>query len=503
MATPLTLTSTSALWLHASPRGTRSGFVALPDGHNGVVTITVLPKPWAPARGITREVEHDPGSTTHLVMFETEYAAIRSSNQVLGEIALGITSVASRQPDLLAVESPPKRLTLAPAPPIDPFSELIDLMLLADRGRVDDLALTFEGALAPSLLRLLQQERFLRVVEVLLFRARPRYAELTEVLGIPRGRLSERSLLLSMSSGVPRVESTFDEPTLDTPLLQVVASALRVIASDKLPKRISMLRPMIQSRAVQLLKHVSGVIFIERERAIQTAERLWLGPLDRPWQPALEMALPVLRNRAMVPEDGHHVGDPVAVQIRMEKFWEQCLETALGTVFPSLAVSRDASPAEGVNVPAPWGVPMDPDREQPLSTEAFPDFMLTAEGRVVVADAKYKLHLGGAPSSQDGYQLFAYSHLAILNGRPSEVALILYPARAGVSPSQIELARMRESDFPLWLATLPFPARTDVRSRANWSSYSVRLASHIRGLSSEWVPRRPTPRAKSPAPDAN
>ena len=43
-------------------------------------------------------------------------------------------------------------------------------------------------------------------------------------------------------TGTPRVESTFDELTTDTPLLQVVASALRVIGSDRLPPQFAALR---------------------------------------------------------------------------------------------------------------------------------------------------------------------------------------------------------------------------------------------------------------------
>ena len=450
-----------------------------------------------------REVDHSPGAITHLVMYETEYAAVRSSKQVLGELALGVTTIASLQPDLLAVEKPPKTAGVADPAPSDPFGELIDLMLLADRGRVDDLGLTFEGALAPSVLRLLQQERFLRVVGDLLFRARPRYAERTDVLSIPRGRLSDLSLMHSMATGVPRIESTFDELTMDTPLLQVIASALRVIASDRLPARISILRPMLQSRAVQMLRHLSGVTLVDRERAVLMAQRFWLGPLDRAWQPALEAALPVLRNTGVVPENGDVFGDLISVHIRMEKFWEQCLESALVAPFPSLVTNRDASPGEGVDVPAPWGAPMDAGEKPLPSTNSFPDFMFTAGGRVVVADAKYKLHNGGAPSSQDGYQLFSYSHLATLHGRPSELALILYSGRAGAPSAQVELARMREGAFPLWLARLPFPARTDVRSRTSWSAYSARLSDHIRGLSSDWIPRQLVPIVETSLPEAN
>ena len=167
-------------------------------------------------------------------------------------------------------------------------------------------------------------------------------------------RLSEYSLLLSLATGTPRVESTFDELTMDTPLLQVVASALRVIASERLPRKIAALRPGLQTRAVHLLRYLSGVRLVDRERALLTAEHLWLNPLDRIWEPAIYAALPVLRDRTVVPEDGSESSEALLVHVSTEKFWEQCLELALESAFTTLAVSRDAQPAEGVSVPAPW-----------------------------------------------------------------------------------------------------------------------------------------------------
>jgi hypothetical protein len=376
----------------------------------------------------------------------------------------------------------------------DPFRELIDLMLLAERGSLTASSLDFEGSFAPSLLRLITHERLLQVVETLIFRARPRYAERTETLEMPRGRLSELSLLYSQATGTPRVESAFDELTMDTPLLQVVASALRVVASDHLPRKIAVLRPGLGTRAVHLLRFLSGVSLIDRERAILTADRLWLGPLDQVWAPALEAALPVLRERAVVPDEGADTTDALLVHVSTEKFWEQCLEVALGSAFPALAVSRDAKPGQGVSVPAPWAHQTPEGVVTPeLASEAFPDFMFPISRQVVVADAKYKLGGGNAPSSQDGYQLFAYSHLSTLNGERSHIGLVLYPVRAGVSPNQTALERQRDRSYSLWLLQLPFPSRRDLESQGNWSAYVAGLAQMIRAFSIEW----PTSREES------
>jgi McrBC 5-methylcytosine restriction system component len=482
--------SDARFWIKASSRGTRSGFAVLPDSVDGRVTVTVLPKPWSVRARAVREYAHTPGATTHVVMYETELATLSTTASSVGALAVSLADISRDQADLLGLGAPPDD----PAPPMaisgDPFSDLIDLMLLAERGRLTTSPLTFEGSFAPSLLRLLTHERLLKVVESLIFRARPRYAERTETLEMVRGLLRERSLLFSMATGTPRVESTFDELTMDTPLLQVVASALRVVASERLPRKIAALRPSLRARAVHLLRYLSGVSLVDRERALLAAERLWLSPLDRIWEPAIDAAMPVLRDRAVVPEDGAEMSEAILVHVSTEKFWEQCLELALESAFKTVAVSRDAQPGEGISVPAPWA-PRTPVGSEPteLETEAFPDFMFRAAHRAVVADAKYKLGGGSAPSSADGYQLFAYSHLATLSGHASDLSVILYPTRAGGRPRQLELERLRDRTYPLWLVRLPFPTRTDLQSQASWSAFVARMARAIRDFSTDWVVR--------------
>lgn len=490
--------SASRLWIKASPRGTRSGFAVLPDGADGRVTVTVLPKPWSPKPRAVQAYTHSPGTTTHVVMHETDVVAISTSAASAGSLAISLADVARIQADLLALGSPTDETLCDPISGGNPFGYLIDLLLLAERGSIMDSPLRFEGVLAPSLLRLLSHERLLTAVERLIFRARPRYTELTETLAMPHGRLSEKSLLLSLATGMPRVESTFDELTTDTPLLQIMASALRVIGSDRLPLKIAALHPGMPTRAVHLLRLLAGVTLIGRERALLAAERFWLGPLDQIWKPALDAAVPVLRDWAVVPESGSDNTEAIMVHISTEKFWEQCLELALGSTFSSLAVSRDAKTGEGVSVPAPWvprTVPDDGPSEP--DTTSYPDFMLRSGRHVVVADAKYKLRVGGAPSSSDAYQLFAYSHLATFEGQPADVAAILYPTRAGRRPAQLELERMRDRSHPLWMVRLPFPTRLDVQSQARWTAYLAQLASTMRELSTEWVLRPVTP-ASSP-----
>ncbi|MGV9331315.1 5-methylcytosine restriction system specificity protein McrC [Nocardia sp. NPDC003726] len=435
-----------------------------------------------------RNYAHVPGALTHIVMHETELAMVNTTATSVGALATGLAKIGRSQADMLDLGVPPDEAVPAPAIVGDPFRELIDLMLLAERGSLTSSPLNFEGAFAPSLLRLLTHERLLGVVESLIFRARPRYAERSEALEVPRGRLREKSLLLSLATGTPRVESTFDELTMDTPLLQVVASALRVIASDRLPRKITALRPGLQTRAIHLLRYLSGVTLIDREQALLTIERLWLSPLDRMWEPAVDASVPVLRDWAVVPESGVDTTDAILVHVSTEKFWEQCMELVLASAFSAVAVSRNARPGESVTVPPPW-VPRTPVSSDPTKppTASFPDFMFWAGRQVVVADAKYKLGTGKAPASSDGYQLFTYSHLATLGGRPSDLAVLLYPTHAGGQPRQSELERLPDRSYPAWLTHLPFPTRVDLQSQGNWGTYVARLAATVKDFSLDWV----------------
>lgn len=481
------MSSPPRLWLKASPKGKRSGFTVLSDGAGGRVTITVLPKPWSLDHQTAYEYVHVPGTTTHVNTYETNVIAITTSLEAIGSLASNLAGVRAVNTELLTVGEPADNLVMAPANLDNQFGHLLDLMMLAERGSISDSSLSFEGTFTRSLLRLLTHERLIELVEGLIFRARPRYVEHTATLGIPRGRLNEKSLLLSKSTGAPRVESTFDELSTDTQILQIVASALRVIISDRLPLKIAELRPRLQSRVIHLLRHLSAVTWIDRERALKLAEGIWVGPFDQIWKPAIYASIPVLRDWSVSPEGESESVESITMHISTEKFWEQCLSLALQSAFGSVAVSRDGAIGEGVNVPAPWGlsgargVAVNNPR-----TGSYPDFVFPSHHRTIVADAKYKLGIAMAPGSADGYQLFAYSHLATLNEMPTDLAVLFYPARQGEPNRQVELRRHRDREYPLWLAHLSFPQATDLRNQPRWNMYIANLASQLRVFADEW-----------------
>lgn len=152
----------------------------------------------------------------------------------------------------------------------------------------------------------------------------------------------------------------------------------------------------------------------------------------------------------------------------MEKVWEEWLELAFPARWKVLAQAPTS---------APWA--KDPS-EPRLSRNA--DFLLRIDdGVVVVVDAKYKIDVGYLGST-DGYQLFAYSCLARLDGFLPEAAAIFYPLLSDASQDEAEILwRVSGSKYPLWRIGLPFAARSDTGSPAAFADYLVRLRADIEG----------------------
>lgn len=471
------------LWLKASPQGKRSGFVVLPDGAGGQLSVTVLPKPWASRGQATREHTHTASQTSHLVLYEGELVAVSSTRDVAGSIALGLNDVARTQAGLLELGAPAKESVTEPAAEGDPFTSLLELSLLVERSSLKSKDGGFEGGFAPAVLQLLAFERLVREVEKILFRARPRYSETTEMLTMPRGRLSAHSLMLSHASGIPRVLSTFDELTMDTALLRVIRAAVRVVAGTRLHPKIRALRPGITVRAAQLLPFFHTVRPIHRAEAAASGKKLHLGPLDRPWRAALDSAIPVLRERDVSPIDGSERSDVICISVSSEKVWEQCLEGALATTFNEVSVNREGNLAVGVRALLPW---TRDGSEAGTEASAAPDFLVRNGKALAVLDAKYKIRSRLSVDSSDGYQLFAYSYLTQVHERTPDFVAILCPVRRGQRPAQTEYARQPEAKLPLWVASLPFPERSDVKDAAHWRAYGSRLAAQLEEFATSW-----------------
>lgn len=472
-------------WLRVSPEGKRSGFISLADGRGGAVTVTILPKMWSMQPAVTRFVEHIPGTTTHVAAHELDFLRIASSSDSLNSVVFGlteITGVGERQ--LLEMCRPPSRLDRAPGVSGNPFAGLLDLMNLADRCGARRSDEVFAGRLERSFTRVIVYERFLTALQPVLFRARPRYIEVTDELTNPRGRLDDTSLLLSEAIHRPWVKSTFDELTMDTPLLRVMRAALVTIAADRLPKAIQVLARDVDVRATQFARHLSHVTLISQDRALLIADRLHLSAVEKQWEPALESARDVLRQFGPTPAEGAHVSESFAIHVFTEKFWEQTVARVLTTAFRRIHAASDNNAPPEVSAPQPWKrVASGGADENEKGT--YPDYMFRVGTGVVLADAKYKWR--NTIAVADGYQLFAYSHLAALKGVLSDFGVIVYPGAPRSTPSQRRWTRRLGEDYTVWTVRLPFPSARDLHSSAAWNQYIAGTAASLTGLASDWL----------------
>ena len=475
------------LWLRISPQGKRSGFVSLPDGFGGVLSITILPKMWALAPRSHRVVEHAAGASTNAICFELDSLEISAGNEVLSALALCLSRSGGGRVgeyELLEAGQPEtRRCAGIDVNGTDPLGDLISLLDLAERGGVRRDEQLVQGHLGEAFTRVLTYERFVGMLEPLIFRSRPRYVEKQESLSSPRGRLNDRSLLVARATGMPVVDCTFDELTMDTPLLQIMRAALTVIASDRLPKSLAPLWRPGATRASNLRRHLAHVTVVPRDTARLAAERMWLTPLDRQWQPLLEEAIKVLSKQGYVPEQGAEPSDGLAVHILSEKCWEFAVGEVLTATFSDVRASADRQLAEGVEAPRPRRPAQKSQLLAPDET-SFPDYMLRHAMHVIVADAKYKL--SSAVRSGDAYQLFTYSHLAKLSGQASDVALLVFPAPVGATSVQSQWQREDSESYSLWAVQLTAPTRRDVASAASWRHYVDRAAMDLELLSATW-----------------
>ncbi|MFC7597571.1 hypothetical protein ACFQU3_19815 [Terrabacter sp. GCM10028922] len=489
--------------IRASPRGIRAGFAVLPDGAGGNLTVTILPKPWRKAGGERLLTpRHDPGTTTHVTMYESEIVEVQSTQSVIGSLTqaiLEISSIEGRQYLLELVRARAEGVPVS-QPDVGEFETLVNLMLLAKRQRSSLTEQGFRGTAVPSLLRLVQQHLFVTEVRRVIDRARPTYVERVDRLSSPRGKLSGSSLAIALLTGTPWLESRFDEQSTDTTVLRIVLAGLRAVATDRVPAHFAAVAGPIRSSAVGLAGRLEGVAILDTERALLAARSLVVDVLDRPWAEAVDLAIQVLSRKSVVPADGT-IDTPRAASIHlyMEKWWEQCLADGLRLI------ADPGSFHEQVPVPPPWGpvtasglppfadASFAPVPEQNADATRKADFIFSMNERRVLADAKYKMgsHSLGAA---DGYQMFSYSHTASvpISGQSISEGAVFYPLRAsGTGRSrghrQTKLMRATNPRFILRLVDLPFASPADVRTDTAWHHYVAVLASGIRRALNETV----------------
>jgi hypothetical protein len=460
------------------------------------LVVTVLPKVWRGSptpRLVEQQVVE--GGTAFVVLHEGDALRLTGAGALMGALAAGLAD--SSVTDLgasgallqLGGRITPEDCTPAATTQADGGVALLDLLDLLDRTRfaLGDTDVT-GGAGRHPVLRLLLHRRYLAALEPLMVGVRPDYIERQDTLATPRGRMLDRSLAFHAQTGWPYVDCRFDEHSFDTPLLRVLRAGLQVVVHASTPAQLSTLSLQTRSRATRVARRMSQVSLINRPAALRAGRMLRLNRFDQLWVDAVRLGMDVLRDASygMAPDVGavavHELLVPTAT------LWERVLGEALQRS-PQIrtVAAANAAATGGVRARAPWTVPGGTYAEGP---DRRPDFMAEdRDGAAWCIDAKYKWRTPLGPASGDGYQLFAYSHLASLRGRRVDACALIYPGSPGRElDTATALRRAPDADMDLIMGSVRFPSADDLRSIVAWNAYLHRSAIEAGTIVAERTP---------------
>jgi McrBC 5-methylcytosine restriction system component len=468
----------ASLRVQVAPDGRTSGFGYFrPDGAE--LTVTVTPKLWGTGQPVLRTVTWDGRSPVQVHVHESDQIRFVGSRAALARLALALSAAGPQDAPLLRIVPPAVAVPPDAGRPAG-LAALLDLFELADRSR---------ARLAPDLLaaeplhhpvlRALTHRRFVSAVEPQLARVRPRYREVVETLAAPRGRFLDRSLAEATVTRVPALACRYDDHTVDSPLLQVIVAALRVVATAAPVRHGSDLTEASRQRAAGLVRHLATVTVLPRAGALRLSGLVRLSALERSWSDALLLARQVLADTTQAPTGTGPPAPALCLTVPTAKLWEQVLAQVLRGVYGDVRISADNATAPGVHAPPPWAADSGPG-----PGGRYPDFMAVLDGTPHCLDAKYSW-FGTGPAVSDADQMFAYSHLATLDGRPVGLCALLYPTAPGTAVSLVQtLRRLPGRDLPLLVIQLPFPAPGQARGPA-WERYVGQLSVQLRGVLAE------------------
>ena len=225
---------------------------------------------------------------------------------------------------------------------------------------------------------------------------------------------------------------------------------------------------------------MSDVRSLTPDRALREGPALRLNRLDQPWERALRLAIAILSEREPIAaESGPRDVTSVELSVPTDKLWERVVHEALKRAGFAEVLDQRAQPS---------GMTEDPWVRMPKGySRTAPDNIAVSSTEVFVVDAKYKTPRGNAPSRDDQYQMFAYSHLVRDQGRDVRAAVLVYP---GKSPTQSWFRGRDDSDRPveLFAVQIPFPMPEDLDTASTWVAYLDRagrvLAQELQLVSS-------------------
>ncbi|WP_374228167.1 5-methylcytosine restriction system specificity protein McrC [Rhodococcus qingshengii] len=118
------------------------------------------------------------------------------------------------------------------------------------------------------------------------------------------------------------------------------------------------------------------------------------------------------------------------------------------------------------------------DIDDRTNSHTYPDVLAVDGEHLWIIDAKYKQRDGAsAPSRDDQYQLFAYSHLASSTRSTKISAVLVYPGIGEVR----RWSRSGDNGAALYACSVPFPQPPDLQNSQSWEQYLGRTASRLSG----------------------
>ena len=165
----------------------------------------------------------------------------------------------------------------------------------------------------------------------------------------------------------------------------------------------------------------------------------------------------------------------MTLHLKTEQLWEYLVADVLRGAVPVVHTSRDSQ----ISAPRPW-VKRGTTARQTKPEENRPDYMIRVGAETLIADAKYKNK--ATVGSSDGYQLFAYSHLAMLDQQPSDRSALIFPGSPSDPASVQTWDRYPDYEYTLTAITIPFPSQDDVRSRTTWRRYLAEAGRSLREM---------------------
>lgn len=317
-----------------------------------------------------------------------------------------------------------------------------------------------------SLLAPLVKREYVRRVARVIHHARPGYTRVTRGSRFIRGSMNIASAAIALQGGRDTVVCTYDAFGLDTPLLRVIASALRVVAEGDATGDLPT-APEAIADARWLLNKLAAVQYLPRVAAARLGRSLLprLPRLDSAWLQAMRLACLVLDATGIEPITGpedsaigwHDEQAPCYVfDVNTASLWEWMVRKA----WPSCTDCKKGARRWA------WR-PKDKQRGMQVDIDT---------GHGEIADAKYK-DWQPIPPAADKRQAFTYSHLY----KATRVLWVYAAPCASPCHSGNTLIRRGSRRKPVTLQSIAaaFPSPEDAEDDDSWHTYVGELSAQL------------------------